>query len=110
MAAGYQTSLVTDLSEDVAMVLAIVYKAIDWKKKKGIKNTHDWFAHWVQVSNCNEDFPKFLNKLSEGVGLQAIPQDTLPYVERICQKDEEAMTLLRTEPKIMVLSFNLTLI
>lgn len=102
MAAGYQTSLVTDLSEDVATVLGYVYNRVDWHKMKS-RNAHDVFVHRLQTALSKPTFPRFLEKLCNGLSIQAIPYDSLPGIERVCEHDKEAMKLLRTQSRVMAL-------
>jgi len=102
MATGYQTSLISDLSEDIATVLGYVYNRVDWHKMKS-HNAHDVFVHRLQTALARPTFPEFLDKLCNGLSIQAIPYDSLLGIERVCEKDKEAMTLLRKESRVMAL-------
>lgn len=103
MATSYQTFLEADeLNEAITESLAYVYGRVDWRSMRS-NNPHDVFVHRLQTALSRPTFGQFLDKLCNGLSIQAIPYDSLAAIKRVQDEDEKAMNLLRKETRIFAL-------
>ncbi len=91
-----------EIEESWAVVLGEVFKAVDWKKMHGRQRKTDVFEHRLTFAVHQHDVGRMLQKLLNGLSLQAPPLPTA-RIELLRSDDERSMMYLRRYTKLMTL-------
>ncbi|MDE1971301.1 MAG: hypothetical protein KGI50_07045 [Patescibacteria group bacterium] len=92
----------SEIKEHWIVVLGSVFKSVDWKKMRGRQRRTDVFEHRLTYAVHQRDVGTMLQKLLNGLSLQAPPLP-LERIVRLQQEDELSMNYLRKYTKVITL-------
>jgi len=85
------------IEKDLVELLAIIYNRVPWGKMNTRHNTHDIFNHRVRAASRRENLFQFVSKLCNYFGLQSLPADSIPVIERLRQNEEYVLNKVYDE-------------
>lgn len=90
------------IEEAWTVVLGSVFKEVDWKKMRGRQRRTDVFEHRLTYASHQHDVGTLIQKLLNGLSLQAPPLPTL-RIDSLRSSDEHSMKYLRRYTKLLTL-------
>lgn len=98
--------MLSDAEIDDAMteLLAIVYNSINWSKIKTSKNPHDIFNHRVRAASRMMGLRGAISKLCNYFGLQSLPAEAIPLIERLRPYERTVLSRMYTEHIVVSMS------
>ena len=86
-----------DVENAVVELLAIIYNRIPWSKMRTRHNAHDIFNHRVRAASRRENLFQFTSKLCNYFGLQSLPEEALPLIQKLRRDEEKVLDKLYDE-------------
>jgi len=78
----------------LTMLLAHIYRAIDWRRIRTSKSRYDIWNHRVRAAATRATLPEFVSKLCNFFGVQSLPSRAIELVDELAQADRECLTYI----------------